>query len=544
MAERSSLEILIVEDNPGDRRLIQEMLIGGGEYLDLLEGTDRPIVREATRLEDAVETVEEEPPDVVLLDLNLPDSAGLETLAALDEATVWTPVVVLTGLRDRETGLEALQRGAQDFLVKDEVTGPLLARSISHALERERQERNRAEHRRELETLNRLNRITGDITHAVIRAESRSDLEQRVCDRLVADDAYTFAWIALHRPASDTLVPAASAGDAEGYIEDIEVRVDDSKLAEGPGGRSIETGEVQIVDDILEDESFEPWREQALERGFRSLVAIPIRYDDVTMGSIGIYASEPRAFTGPNPAVLARLGDVVGHAITAIERRNALVAETVVELEFRIEGFAGPLLSLTEEEGSIQIDHLVQQGEQLIAYGSVSDIPREQLETVVENVADVDSIRPLSAGETDYDVELLVPIAMQLFTTAAGHGVQFGSATVEEGELRFIVEVPHGQDTRSVIELFTAEWESIEHIAQRTKDRQPHPDLEALHRRVLTEKQRIALELAYYSGHFEWPRQTTGEELAERLDISPATFAQHLRTAERKVLDALLQERT
>jgi predicted DNA binding protein len=57
----------------------------------------------------------------------------------------------------------------------------------------------------------------------------------------------------------------------------------------------------------------------------------------------------------------------------------------------------------------------------------------------------------------------------------------------------------------------------------------------------LTEKQRIALETAYYAGHFEWPRASTGEEVADKLDISPSTLAQHLRTAERKFFDAVFE---
>jgi len=58
----------------------------------------------------------------------------------------------------------------------------------------------------------------------------------------------------------------------------------------------------------------------------------------------------------------------------------------------------------------------------------------------------------------------------------------------------------------------------------------------------LTEKQRAALETAYFAGYFDWPRGSTGEEIAERLGIAPATFNQHLRTAERKFFNSMFGE--
>jgi len=139
--------------------------------------------------------------------------------------------------------VEAIQRGAQDFLVKDEVTSELLVRTIHHAIERARQQRERRQQREQLEALNRLNRIGHDITHAVITTETRAELEQEVCDRLAESDAYQFAWIGSVNPGSDRVVPNAAAGVEDGYLEEIDVTVDeDDESGRGRRERRSEPG--------------------------------------------------------------------------------------------------------------------------------------------------------------------------------------------------------------------------------------------------------------------------------------------------------------
>jgi DNA-binding response OmpR family regulator len=129
MAE-ATINALLVEDNPGDARLIKEALIEMGRphlHLDWVE-----------RLDAAVARLLQQKFDVVLLDLSLPDSQGLHTVREIERAAPQTPVVVLTGLDDEAVALEAVRAGAQDYLVKSDVAGHLLARVIRYAIERNR----------------------------------------------------------------------------------------------------------------------------------------------------------------------------------------------------------------------------------------------------------------------------------------------------------------------------------------------------------------------------------------------------------------------
>jgi serine phosphatase RsbU (regulator of sigma subunit) len=116
------IRVLLVEDNPGDARLIHWMLREAGEV--------RFELAEAGRLGEALARLEAEDFSVVLLDLSLPDSQGLETFRAVRDACPLVPVVVLTGLADETVGARAVQEGAQDYLVK----GQVLDRHLTHAL--------------------------------------------------------------------------------------------------------------------------------------------------------------------------------------------------------------------------------------------------------------------------------------------------------------------------------------------------------------------------------------------------------------------------
>jgi PAS domain S-box-containing protein len=124
------IHILLIEDNPGDRRLIQEML------------TDLPdiTINSAERLASGLKILEESPIDIVLLDLSLPDSQGLSTLERIRSQRLNIPVVVMTGHNDASVGLQAVQSGAQDYLVKGEVDSNLLVRALRYARERHRVE--------------------------------------------------------------------------------------------------------------------------------------------------------------------------------------------------------------------------------------------------------------------------------------------------------------------------------------------------------------------------------------------------------------------
>ncbi len=132
---KGGIRILLVEDSPADALLLEEELTAAATGpLDLMR---------ACRLSKALKCLQSDSFDAVLLDLNLPDSRGKETLARILAPASEAAVIVLTGVNDVSLGVEAVKQGAQDYLVKGQVTGPLIFRAICYSLERKRLENER-----------------------------------------------------------------------------------------------------------------------------------------------------------------------------------------------------------------------------------------------------------------------------------------------------------------------------------------------------------------------------------------------------------------
>lgn len=135
------LKLLLIEDNPGDARLIRELLAEGSQVWTLAEPFE---MRHAETLAEGLMILRDHPMDEVLLDLSLPDSQGFDTFTAVRLRAPHVPVVVLSGLADEELAIRAVRFGAQDYLVKGQVEPALLVRSLCYAVERWRAEQEHA----------------------------------------------------------------------------------------------------------------------------------------------------------------------------------------------------------------------------------------------------------------------------------------------------------------------------------------------------------------------------------------------------------------
>lgn len=124
----TATRVLLIEDDGEDQFLFAKTLVRGG--------LDAYALRCVMRLDELDEAVRSFSPDVAVTDLHLPDSQGIETFARVRRALPSTPVVVLTCVDDREVGLQAIELGAQDFLVKGEFTPGSLDRTLRHAITR------------------------------------------------------------------------------------------------------------------------------------------------------------------------------------------------------------------------------------------------------------------------------------------------------------------------------------------------------------------------------------------------------------------------
>lgn len=122
-----STKILLIEDNPADARFVQEELSCEISFnVITVDSLGKAIIK--TKDINGV--------DIILADLDLPDSKGINTFIKLYENTKDLPIVILSGRKDENLALKAVSQGAQDYLVKGEINTPLLIRVIRYAIER------------------------------------------------------------------------------------------------------------------------------------------------------------------------------------------------------------------------------------------------------------------------------------------------------------------------------------------------------------------------------------------------------------------------
>ncbi len=163
----------------------------------------------ADRLSTGIERLAQGGIDVVLLDLGLPDGQGLDTLTRAQVHSPQVPIIVLTGFDDETRGVEAVRRGAQDYLVKGQVDRNLLGRTVQYAIERKQAEM-RIKH------LNSVLRAIRNVNQLIVVEKDRDNLLQKACDALVEARGYEAAWLGF---LTDGKTFATVKGS--GFAEDI-----------------------------------------------------------------------------------------------------------------------------------------------------------------------------------------------------------------------------------------------------------------------------------------------------------------------------------
>jgi len=194
------LHVLLVEDNPDDAELLRESLAESrGERIELTA---------VETLRDGLAHLEHGPVDLLLLDLSLPDSQGLDTVRRALTHAPRVPIIVLTGLDDDALGVDAIHAGAQEYLTKGQVEGALLRRSMRYAIERHRLLAERTDEAHVFAALVRVGEVlmVGLRSHAIL---------ERLCHVTaeVLDCEVTTSWVL--DEAAQALVPAAANSGAE-----------------------------------------------------------------------------------------------------------------------------------------------------------------------------------------------------------------------------------------------------------------------------------------------------------------------------------------
>ena len=287
------MRILLVEDNEDDALLIRETL----------SETTLEIER-AERLSTALEQLAKGRFDAILLDLSLPDAYGIGTIGQVLKQAPSVPIVVLTGLNDEEAALKAVEQGAQDYLIKGQADGHLLARSLRYAIQRHRAEERLKERNRELLILRKISEtILGFLD---LRSVTESILEQAMLS-----GSFDLGNIRLLDPSGKALEVTANRG----YRDPQNAR------SHRPLTRTIESGRSYFGDRIfsescIEEQVQESGRFRTLNKeGVASFINVPVRANGEMLGIIQLASRAPRKFKAEEVSLLETIGNQMGVAL-------------------------------------------------------------------------------------------------------------------------------------------------------------------------------------------------------------------------------------
>ncbi|WP_458190939.1 PAS domain-containing protein [Haladaptatus sp. NG-WS-4] len=395
----------------------------------------------------------------------------------------------------------------------------------------------------ELAALNRLNQVFQEITHAVIESSTREEIERTITDHLTNSDSYEFAWVGHLDRLGENILPQIAEQDDGSLSEVILSTATDDSTSYGLVTKAMRTGEVQVTYESSSDPIFDQWK-QSREVQSRAEISIPITYEDRVYGVLTIHTARENAFNESERRLIGRLGEIVGHAINAIERKRALLEDRVQEITFKSQRFAEIFTDAADDESfTISIEKFVPlPDDQSIAYYSLDGLDPAVFTDVIETFNPNAEYRVTDEEGSRVRVEVQQS-SLALASKLAKYNSWIADGTLQNGEFRLRVHVPEHSHVRGVKDVVKEAYPDVEVVAQTEVERESPrlSDVFSALNDQLTERQRTTLEVAYYSGFFDWPRTITGEELAERLDVTQGTVSHHLRHGERKLMEAFFK---
>jgi len=455
------------------------------------------------------------------------ESVSVELLNYREDGTPFWNQVDIAPLFDEHGDLTHFVGFQTDVTERKEAEAT--ARQRADALREERQTLERV--------LGRVSGLINDTSRALVAAGDRAEIEQRVCEEIVDIEGYTHAWIG-DPPAVDadiTVNAAAGGGDVVALESDGGRELSGTLFEQARQQGTVVVSSGEEIPPTMAPEQF----------GATAVATVPLTYRRQDYGVLCVYADRSELLDRRECAILESLGRMIANGINAVETKQVLTADRVTELRFDIDDGSFPLCELaTAAGGSVVYDGSTLVDDSTVRlFVSVSD-PSEPVEPILEETEAVREGFVIARRKNTVaaSVELEEPTP---FADLAEYGatVRDLSVSATTGTAQLQVDLPPEGDVRTILSVLEAEYDGVDLVRQRERERSPQPTAKftAAVADHLTDRQHTALETAYRSGYFEFPRPVSGEELAESMDISRQTYHQHLRTAQRKLLEAFFE---
>jgi len=277
----------------------------------------------------------------------------------------------------------------------------------------------------------------------------------------------------------------------------------------------------------------------------RPVLAVPVRYRDATHGVLCVVAADGRPVSDAENRALSALGRCLGWAVTAGRWRDLLHSDAVTEVEFRtadrdafLARASGTLGCRIDLSSTVSID-----ADASRFYLSVSGARPQAIADVVDGADGVSDPRVIETHEDGCAVSVRVEggSAVRALTE---HGATVRDATATDGDVHVVADLPEGASVRPVAAGLRDRFPDARLASKESVARSPLTE-SSLREGVadrFTDRQWAALSAAYHGGYFDWPRGSTAEEVADAMGVSSPTFHNHLRKAQRALLDGLFED--
>ncbi len=413
----------------------------------------------------------------------------------------------------------------------------------------------------------RVNEVTNRfraVTNRLLEASAHDEVESVCCQALVDGPAYEFAWIdrttrtagqrewrtssGIDPEAADRLLPdewesaadrihdehrhiaSESADDDWQSSNDGGSGADGATSADSPNGKFADSRRTVVTDvaGTLEEEYFEG-----------TLVRVSLSYGDTVYGTLSVVTGREKGFEADELAWLETIGRQVGYAIAAVRRRNLLLSDTVVELEFACRDEQSFFVDASSQLGCrFEIDSFVPVSESTqLYYVTLQDGSPKSVFELAESDPGIDDCRLIETYEDGWRVEFIVEGSSPTLTLTE-YGVTVLETVVDNGTATIAAECAGAADVRTIVDGLCSAFPESELVGKREAERTvqtAHEFREGLEDR-LTDRQESALRAAYFGGYYDWPRESTAEEVADAMGVSSPTLHNHLRKGQHELL--------
>lgn len=378
--------------------------------------------------------------------------------------------------------------------------------------------------------ITRVNGLLSEISRILVEESDREAIVQQVCDEIVRSESYVASWIGTTNPTGTKFQLSAHSGT----IGDIETEFDIDSMPTLVQD-AISSGSVEVCavgsgqGGVLDPESV----------GARRFAVVPLIYQQKQYGLLGVYAEGDTAFDNWEAELFESIGQMIASGLNAVETARMLTTANVIELELDVYDETFPLSAFADVIGS-EVEYVGVVGER----GYEIYIRTPQVDGRIDDLLSLPSVESVrNISETDEGHTFAVGVdSKEPFDQLANYGASVVNITAEATKAYISLEVPPKHDIRSIMELLESLYDRIELRSKNERDghdETTHEFSSAVDER-LTERQVTALETAHLNGYFEWPREVDGDGVAETMGITRQTFHQHLRSAERKLVDAYM----